>query len=318
MGKAVRTGGGVPPSPAAGRIRKNHRSGTVRGNLDAYLFISPFFLIFFLFTVAPVVMSVCLSFTYYNILEAPAFVGWKNYVSLLLNDDLFMTALKNTLFMALITGPAGYLASLLFAWFINELPSKLRALLVAVFYAPSISGNVYMIWSMMFNGDSYGYINSILLKTGLIKVPVQWLTDPAYMMPVLILVVLWTSLGAGFLSFVAGFQTVDRTLYETGYVEGIKNRWQELWFITLPYIRPQMMFGAVMSITASFSIGDVTTALCGFPSTDYAVHTVLNHMNDYGNVRFEMGYACAIATVLFGMTVGINKLIQRILSKVGS
>ncbi len=287
-------------------------------NWDAYLFTAPFFLIFIVFTVLPVLISIGLSFTYYNILQPPTFVGLQNYFNLFLNDDIFLTAIKNTLLIAVITGPIGYLASFMFAWFINELNPKLRAVMIVIFYAPSISGNVYMVWSILFSGDTYGYINALLMNLGILHKPVQWLTDPLTMLPVVIIVMLWMSLGSGFLAFVAGLQTVDKTMYEAGYVEGIKNRWQELWHITLPSMKPQLLFGAVMSITSAFSAGDVTTALCGFPSTDYAAHTMLNHLNDYGNIRFEMGYACAIATLLFFLMIGCNQVIQRLLRKVGS
>ena len=225
--------------------------------------------------------------------------------------------MKNTLIIAVITGPVGYILSLLFAWSINELRPMLRAIMVLVFYAPSISGGVYMIWTIMFSGDAYGYMNALLLYTGVIDTPIQWLTDPKYMLGLVIVVMLWMSLGAGFLSFVAGLQTIDRSYYEVGYIEGIRDRWQELWFITLPHMKPQLMFGAVMSITSSFAVGDVTTVLCGFPSTDYAAHTILNHLQDYGGIRFDMGYASAIATVLFVFMVGTNRAVQRLLSKVG-
>ena len=305
-----------PASPRPGLLRRKCRE--IAKNWDAYLFTAPFYLIFFVFTVLPVLISIALSFTYYNILQPPTFIGLQNYFNLFLNDETFLIAFKNTMLIALITGPIGYLASFLFAWFINELNPKLRAVMVVVFYAPSISGNVYMVWSILFSGDAYGYINALLMNWGIINQPVQWLTDPQTMLPVVILVMLWMSLGSGFLGGGAGLQTVDRSMYEAGYVEGIRNRWQELWYITLPSMKPQLLFGAVMSITSSFSAGDVTTALCGFPSTDYAAHTMLNHLNDYGNIRFEMGYACAIATLLFIMMVGCNQIIQRLLRKVGT
>ncbi|HIW74410.1 MAG TPA: sugar ABC transporter permease [Firmicutes bacterium] len=306
-----------PDSPRpAGLLRRKGRE--IARNWDAYLFTAPFYLIFFVFTVLPVLISIVLSFTYYNILQPPRFIGMQNYFNLFLNDDTFLTALKNTLLIALITGPVGYIASFLFAWFINELNPKLRAVMIVVFYAPSISGNVYLVWSILFSGDAYGYINAFLMNLGILHEPVQWLTDPQTMLAVVILVMLWMSLGSGFLAFVAGLQTVDRSMYEAGCVEGIRNRWQELWYITLPSMKPQLLFGAVMSITSAFSAGDVTTALCGFPSTDYAAHTMLNHLNDYGNIRFEMGYACAIATLLFIMMIGCNQLIQRLLRRVGT
>ena len=289
----------------------------VRLNWDAYLFLLPFALVFCLFTLAPVVTSLWYSFTYYNILEPATFIGFQNYINLFLNDEIFLIALKNTFLIAAITGPVGYLASLMLAWFINELKPMLRSIMVVVFYAPSISGAAYLIWTILFNGDTYGYVNAILLNLGVINAPIQWLTDVSYMMFVVILVQLWMSLGAGFLSFVAGFQTLDKSQYEAGYIDGISNRWQELWFITLPMMKPQLMFGAVMSITGAFSCGVVQENLFGNPSTDYAVHTVINHLNDYGGTRFEMGYACAIATILFLSMIVLNEIIQKLLNKVG-
>jgi len=286
-------------------------------NRISYLFLAPFAIIFLVFTVIPVVVSIGLSFTYFNILETPKFIAWQNYVKLFLADDVFLTAVKNTFLLAAITGPIGYLASLLFAWFINELPPKIRAFMVLIFYAPSISGNVYMIWTVMFSGDAYGYANSTLMKLGIINEPILWLKDPRYMLPVIMIVVLWMSLGTGFLSFVAGLQGIEKAQYEAGIVDGIRNRWQELWYITLPNMKPMLMFGAVMSITQSFAVSDVTIALAGLPSVDYAAHTVGNHLIDYGTLRFEMGYASAIATVLFLTMVICNKIVQNLLRKVG-
>lgn len=279
---------------------------------------APFMLIFFVFTILPVVVSIFLSFTYFNVLEPPKFIFLDNYLDLFLKDDEFLLAVKNTLVISIVTGPVGYIMSLLFAWFINDLRPRLRAVMVLIFYAPSISGGVFMIWQVMFSGDTYGYANSILNYLGIIDQPVQWLNDPKYMLPIVIMVTIWMSLGAGFLSFVAGLQNVDRSYYEAGYIEGINNRWQELWYITLPSIKAQMMFGAVMSITSSFSAGGVSATLCGNPSTDYAAHTIMNHLDDYGSIRFEMGYASAIATILFVLMVGLNEIVQRALAKLGN
>lgn len=282
------------------------------------IFIVPYMVIFFTFTVLPVVVSIALSFTNFNMVQKPDFIGLANYIRLFLNDDLFFQALQNTLFFALITGPAGYLLCFTFAWFINQLPSKLRAFLTLLFYAPSIAGNTFMIWLLIFSEDAYGYINAFLVNMGIISEPILWLTDVKYMKLVAVIVVLWQSLGASFLAFIAGLQNVDRSLYEAGMVDGIKNRWQELYYITLPVMRPQLMFGAVMSITGSFGIGAVLTGLFGFPSTDYAAYTIMHHLEDYGGIRFMMGYASAIATVLFLVMVGANKLVQRLLSRIGT
>lgn len=291
--------------------------GQIRVNKHYYFLMAPYMIIFFTFTVVPVVFSLILSFFYFNMLELPRFVGWQNYARLFLNDDVFMIALKNTLLFAVITGPISYLACFLFAWIINELSPKVRAFMTLVFYAPSISGNVFFIWLILFSGDSYGYLNGFLMKTGFILEPIQWLTNEAYILPIVMLVQLWLSLGTSFLAFIAGLQNVDQTLVEAGTVDGIKNRWQELWFITLPSMRPQLMFGAVMQITGSFAVADISIALAGFPSVNYAAHTIVTHLMDFGTIRFEMGYASAIATFLFCLMIGTNKLTQKMLRRIG-
>jgi len=283
-----------------------------------YLFLAPYAVVFALFFIAPVVISVFYSFTYFNILEPPTFIGLRNYINLLLADDVFLIAVKNTFIMAVVTGPVGYIMAFLFAWFINELPRYIRAFVTLVFYAPSIATGAFMIWALIFSGDAYGYINGLLMSLGLLDSPVLWLTDPKYMMPVMLVVILWMSLGAGFLAFLAGLNTIDPTLYEAGLVDGISNRWQELWYITLPNMKGMLMFGAVMAITQAFGVAEVTMILAGFPSTDYAVHTVVNHLIDYGSIRFEMGYASAIATILFLTMILCNAAIQKMLRRVGT
>lgn len=282
-----------------------------------YLFVAPFLLLFCVFVIAPVLMSIWYSFTYYNILEPAKFLGAANYVRLFTQDEVFLIALKNTLLIAAITGPVSYLLCFFLAWLINDLRPKVRALFTLAFYTPSITTSVFVVWTFIFSGDRYGYLNSLLLRLNIIDVPIVFLKTPEYMMMAVIVVSLWMSLGTSFLAFIAGFQGLDKTLFEAGAVEGIKNRWQELWYITLPMMRPQLMFGAVMQITAAFSVGDVANQLVGFPSVDYATHTIMNHLIDYGSVRFELGYASAIATVLFLMMVGANKLVNLLLSRVG-
>ncbi|WP_418041024.1 carbohydrate ABC transporter permease [Paenibacillus xylanilyticus] len=289
----------------------------MKASKHSYVLLAPYMILFTMFTVIPVVISIILSFTYFNMLEFPRFIGWQNYTRLFLEDDVFLIAIKNTLLFAIITGPISYIACFVFAWIINELTPKWRAFMTLIFYAPSISGNVYFIWLMIFSGDRYGIANGLLIRWGFLLEPIQWLKTEAYIMPILILVQLWLSLGTGFLAFIAGLQTVDRTLYEAGAVDGVKNRWQELWYITLPSMRPQLMFGAVIQLTTSFAVADVSIALAGFPSVNYAAETVVTHLIDFGTTRFEMGYASAIATVLFMIMVGTNLLVQKLLRRVG-
>ena len=290
----------------------------MKRNWAAYLMVAPYMLVFTCFTVLPVLLSIFMSFTDFNMLEMPNMVWLDNYIRLFLDDDIFLIAVKNTLIFAVIVGPVSYVMSLMIAWFINELSPKIRAVVTLIFYAPSISGQVYLVWLTLFSSDSYGWANAWLMKLGIISKEIAWFQDADYVMPLCIIVALWTSLGTSFLSFIAGLQGVDKAQFEAGAVDGIRNRWQELWYITLPNIKPQMMFGAVMSITQSFGFGGVVTALCGFPSVDYAAHTIVHHLEDYGSQRFEIGYSSTIAVVLFVVMIGANTLIKKVLSKVGS
>lgn len=302
---------------------KNERSEWTLGNRikrssASYVMLAPYFVLFFFFTIIPVLTSITLSFTNYNVLEMPKFIAWDNYIRLFLEDDIFKIALKNTLIFAVITGPISYIMCLFFAWIINEFKGKLRALLTLVFYAPSISGNAFVVWTLILRGDRYGYLNGLLLKYNWIQNAIIWMKTEKYVLPFLIVVQLWLSLGTGFLTFIAGLQTVDKTLYEAAAVDGIKNRWQELWYITLPSMKPQLMFGAVMQITQAFAVADISIQLAGNPSVNYAGTTIVTHLLDYGSIRYEMGYASAIATILFLLMVGTNKLIQKIIRKVGN
>lgn len=299
--------------------KNSHSLGArIKQERVSYLMMAPYFILFTAFTVLPVLISVFFSFTYFDMHSLPQFVGWRNYAKLLLEDDLFMKALQNTFVLAVVTGPVSYLLCVLFAWIINEFKGFTRALLTLVFYAPSISGQAYLIWSIILTGDRYGFLNGTLMQFGFIQEAILWMQTEKYVLPVLIVVQLWLSLGTGFLAFIAGLQTVDKTLYEAAAIDGISNRWQELWYITLPSIRPQLMFGAIMQITQSFAIADVSLNLAGNPSVNNSGATIVTHLLDYGGIRFEMGYASAIATVLFILMVGTNQIVQKLLKKVGN
>jgi multiple sugar transport system permease protein len=283
-------------------------------NRVSYLMISPFILVFLVFTVLPVLSAIVLSFTDFNMLQLPRFVGWRNYQRLLLEDDVFLIAIKNTLLLSVVNGPLGYIVAFFLAWLINEMPKRFRVFLTFVFYAPSISGNIYFIWQFIFSGDAYGLVNGVLMSTGFINEPVLWLTDPKTSMAVVILVQFWTSLGVSFLAFIAGFQSVDHSQYEAAAIDGITNRFQELWHITIPNMKNMLLFGAVMQIANTFAVGAITTALTGgHTSIQYATLTITNHMMDYGTERYEMGYASAVSVVLFLMVYLTKKLIFRLL-----
>lgn len=287
----------------------------MKTNKACYAMLLPFMSLFIIFTVAPVVMSLPMGFTNFNMIETPKFVGLSNFYTLFLNDDVFLIAVRNTLIFAIFTGPFSYILSFIIAWLINEMNAFLKTFFTFVFYAPSMTTSVYVTWQLILSGDSYGYLNAVLIDLGILNEPAQWLTDTNYILTVVIIVQLWMSMGAGFLAIRAGFQNIDKSMYEAGAIEGIKNRWQELFYITIPSMGPQLLFAAVIQISASFTVGVVGQNLVGLPSTDYAAHTIMNHATDYGNIRYEMGYASAICFVLFAAMLLANKGINWLLGK---
>lgn len=299
------------------KIREAGLGYQLRKNWQNYVLIAPFFVLFTLFTLLPVIIAMLLSFTNYDLLTPPEFAGFNNYIRMLLDDDINLIAMKNTLIFAVVTGPISYFLCFFFAWLINDLRPGVRAVVTTIFYAPALSGQAFTIWRFLFSSDSYGILNGFLLQFGLIDEPIGWLTDSKYILGIIIVVQLWLSLGTSFLTFIAGLQGVDRTLYEAGVIDGVHNRFQEVWYITLPTMKPQLMFGAVMQIVSSFSVADVSIQLAGFPSTEYSAETAVTHILDMGMVRYEMGYACALAAVLFLAMLFSNKLVSFVLNRVG-
>ena len=304
-----------PEAPMIKQGKWKYTWHMMKTNKACYAMLLPFMSLFIIFTVAPVVMSLPMGFTNFNMIETPKFVGLSNFYTLFLNDDVFLIAVRNTLIFAIFTGPFSYILSFIIAWLINEMNAFLKTFFTFVFYAPSMTTSVYVTWQLILSGDSYGYLNAVLIDLGILNEPAQWLTDTSYILTVVIIVQLWMSMGAGFLAIRAGFQNIDKSMYEAGAIEGIKNRWQELFYITIPSLGPQLLFAAVIQISASFTVGVVGQNLVGLPSTDYAAHTIMNHATDYGNIRYEMGYASAICFVLFAAMLLANKGINWLLGK---
>lgn len=282
-------------------------------NKEYYLMLLPFMLLFTVFTIIPVIMTVPMAFTDFDMVNSE-FVGFSNFYNLFLSDKIFIDSIKTTLIFALVTGPVSYVLCFLLAWMINELPPVLKTIFTLIFYAPSIAG-VYTMWQLIFSGDAYGYLNSLLFNLGIITSPVQWMTDSRYILGVVIIVQLWISLGAGFLAMRAGFQNIDKSQYEAAAIEGIRTRWQELIYITIPSMAPQMLFAAIMQIVSSFAAGTVAQNLVGFPSTDYKAHTVMTHAFDYTWVRYEIGYSAAICMILFAVMYIANRFVSRFFGK---
>lgn len=304
-----------PEAPMIKQGKWKYTWHMMKTNKACYAMLLPFMSLFIIFTVVPVVMSLPMGFTNFNMIETPKFVGLSNFYTLFLNDDVFLIAVRNTLIFAIFTGPFSYILSFIIAWLINEMNAFLKTFFTFVFYAPSMTTSVYVTWQLILSGDSYGYLNAVLIDLGILNEPAQWLTDTNYILTVVIIVQLWMSMGAGFLAIRAGFQNIDKSMYEAGAIEGIKNRWQELFYITIPSMGPQLLFAAIIQISASFTVGVVGQNLVGLPSTDYAAHTIMNHATDYGNIRYEMGYASAICFVLFAAMLLANKGINWLLGK---
>lgn len=283
----------------------------------AYLMLAPFAILFFLFTVLPVLSSVVLSFFNYDMISIPRLIGIGNYQRMFLSDNIFWISVKNTLVFAVVTGPIGFMLSFMLAWMVNEFSAGMRAVLSFMFYAPALAGNAYFVWMVLFSSDSYGYINSFLLNAGLVSEPIQWLQDARYTMAICIIVQLWQSMGVSFLANIAGLQNASPQLYEAGALDGIRNRWQELWYITLPSMKSILLFSCVMQIQSSFSASAVMVALTGNPSVEYSTHTIVSHLTDVGTVRFEMGYAAAVSVFLFGLMAVSRVLIGKVVNFAG-
>ena len=303
------------PSPLKGK-RKLAPEGSFKEQLPMFVMLSPFILFFLIFTIVPIVSSIFLSFTSYDMISSPTFIGLENYRRLITNDTTFSITVKNTFIFAVVSGPLGFLLAFMLAWLVNEFTPKIRALLSFMFYAPSLVGNAYFIWQVAFSGDSYGYINSLLLSFGIITEPIVWLKNATYLMPIIVIVQLWQSMGVSFLANISGLQNVSRDMYEAGAIDGIRNRWQELRYITLPSMSNMLLFSAVMQIQSSFSVSAIAVTLAGYPSKSNAVDTIVSLMQDMATVRYELGYASAIAVVLFIMMVTTRLLVGKILSTV--
>ncbi|MFC4810487.1 carbohydrate ABC transporter permease [Paenibacillus sp. GCM10023250] len=289
---------------------------SAREELSAYLFLSPFLILFALFIIIPVGAAIVLSFTYFNTVQRPSFIGLQNYVNLLTQDSEFMMyVLPNTIKFALLVGPGGYILSFWLAWLLSQISRKPRTVLALVLYSPSMTAGVAMtvIWLTLFSGDSAGYLNATLLKLGVIHQPVQWTQSPHYLMPIMVIVTLWNSMGVGFLAMLAGILNINKEMYEAGYIDGIRNRLQEVWYITIPSMKPQMLFGAVMAVVGTFQAGEIGVQLSGTnPTPQYSGQLLINHIADYGFIRYDMGYASAVSVVLLLIIYGFSKLAWRL------
>ncbi len=297
--------------------KKQKKSMFSGSRWQLYVLLAPFLTFFTLMIVLPVLSSMVLSFFNFDMVSLPRFAGLDNYIRMFLHDDIFPIVLKNTILLAILTGPTGFLLSFVLAWFINEFGRGPRTLFSFMFYAPSLAGHAVYIWQILFSSDSYGYINSFLLSLGLTTEPIAWLSSSDYIVPIVVAVQLWSSLGISFLSNLSGLQNINVELYEAGAIDGIRNRWQELWYITLPGMKHMLLFSAVMQIASAFSISNIITQLAGYPTVGHAADTIVSYLVDVGTVKYEMGYASALSVVLFLLMVGTRWITNKLINKTG-
>ena len=293
------------------------RKRMMKEELSFALILSPFMIFFFLFSVLPILASMVLSFFDYDMVSTPIFTGFENYVRMFTQDDVLFETLGTSLKFGILVGPGGYLISFLLAWMINEFSTGVRVFLTFVFYVPSLVGNALFIWQVMFSGDSYAYINNLLISFGFITEPIQWFQSPSYNFTLIVIIQLWMSMGISFLANIAGLQDVNTELYEAGAIDGIRTRWHELWYITLPSMKTILLFSAVMQIQTAFSMGGLQQSLCGYPSVNNSVDTLVLYINDIGSSRYEMGYAAALSVLLFVIILFFRYAISAVLNLIG-
>ncbi len=298
-------------------LSKKKKGTSLSENSVFFLVSMPFVILFFIFNILPVLSSIFLSFFDYDMVSSPIFNGVKNYARMFAADDTFLKVLGNTLKFSIIAGPGGFILAFVLAWMINEFSRTVRVILTFIFYAPALVGNAYFVWQIFFSGDSLGYLNNMLISFGLITEPINWFQNVSYNMPILIIIQLWMSMGVTFLSNIAGLQNVNSELYEAGAIDGIRTRWHELWYITLPSMKSILLFGAVMQIQSVFSVSGLMTTLVGYPSVNNSVDTLVSYISDIGTARYEMGYASALSVVLFLLVLAFRYGIGAFLNFVG-
>lgn len=283
---------------------------------SAYAFLSTYALMFITFIIVPVLVAFLLSFTFFDTIQLPTFNGLRNYITLITQDDIFMKyVLPNTIQFAVIVGPGGYVLAFFLAWILAQLPKLPRTIFALILYSPSMTAGVAMgvVWKTLFSGGQNGYLNSALISLNIIPEPIPWLQSPEYLMPIMLIVTLWGSMGVGFLAMLAGILEINPELYEAGAIDGISSRFQEIVYITIPSMKPQMLFGAVMAIVGTFQAGAIGVTLSGAnPTPQYAGQLIVNHIEDYGFLRYEMGYAAAVSVVLLLMVLFFARLANRL------
>jgi len=299
------------------KLNGRNRRKLTKEDMVCYLLLLPFMGTFFAFSILPVLASISLSFFDFDMVSTPIFNGFENYIRMFTSDGVFTKVVGTTFKFAIVAGPVSYILAFILAWMINEFPGPIRVFLTFIFYVPSLVGNALYIWQIMFSGDSYAYVNNLLISFGFITEPITWFQDATYNFTIILIIQLWMSMGTSFLANIAGLQNVNVELYEAGAIDGIRTRWHELWYITMPSMKSILLFSAVMQIQSVFSAGALMTSLAGYPSVNNSVDTLVSYIGDIGTQRYEMGYAAALSVFLFAVIMIIRYLIGALLKLVG-
>ncbi|NQU95640.1 MAG: sugar ABC transporter permease [Candidatus Omnitrophica bacterium] len=267
----------------------------------SYIFIAPAVLLFLIFVVGPVIASFYWSFTEYDAIHAPKWVGLANYKNIFFNDPRFWKSVRNTCLYTLGVIPLGTALSLLLAIAVDQ-QIRFKNFFRAIYFIPSVTSVIALsvIWKWLFAGEKYGLINHILIRVGL--QPVDWLMSPVWTLPAIMIMSIWASLGYNMILFLAGLQTIPKTVYEAADIDGA-NVFDKFWHITLPLLKPFTVFVVIIGFITSFQVFErvyiMTQSELGIGGVLDSALTVVAYLYDMGFRKFKMGYASALGYIVF-------------------
>lgn len=266
----------------------------------SYLFIALPAVLFFVFQLAPVFISFLWSFTRYDVIHPPVFVGLDNYKNILFNDPLFWKAIGNTLVYVVGVVPIGICFSLILAVAIDQ-KIKFKNFFKSIFFLPTVTAivAVSVIWKWLYAGEKYGLLNYLIMKLGF--QPIDWLASPAWTMPSIMIMSIWAGVGYNMILFLAGLQTIPHVMYEAAEIDGA-GFWKKFFHVTLPLLKPTIVFVTMMSFIFSFQVFEqvyiMTGGQGGIGGVLNSALTIVAYLYDKGFQKFQMGYASALAYII--------------------
>ena len=282
----------------------------------AFVFIAPALLLFLIFIFVPLFASLFLSFTQYNVLHPPVWAGLANFRQLMFHDPRFWKAFRNTVCYVVGVVPIGISTALVLAAALEEL-TRGKQLFKVLYFIPTVTSVVAIaaVWKWLFAGEKFGLINYFLIRLGFH--PVDWLLSPTWILPAIMIMSIWAGLGYNLVFFSAGISTIPQTLYEAAKVDGA-SWWGRFWNVTVPMLRPTLVFVVVMAVINSFQVFDQVYIMTGGTGEgtggvlDSGL-TMVSYLYDQGFMQFHMGYASAIAYLIFGCVFGLTLVNIRML-----